>query len=173
MMPARVGGKGLCKLYPVGVRGNAVSNNVKRPLVLVIEDDVAISEIVKRALEEHGYSVHTAANGREGLEEFFLLMPDLIILDMKMPVMNGWETLGRLRQISDCPVLILTCLSDTADVVSGLELGADDYLVKPFGIQELIARVNKVLRRANTIPASRMARSGNHALAVEVEKDET
>ncbi len=117
--------------------------------VLIIEDDDSISEIVSRVMQAEGYATHIAPNGLKGLEMFYLNLPDLIILDVKMPEMDGWETLERVRQVSDCPVIMLTVFGSTDDIIRGLELGADDYLVKPFGIQELIARVNAVLRRAN------------------------
>jgi two-component system response regulator MprA len=128
-----------------------LSAETSRPVILIVEDDDSIKEIVVRVLASEGYVIHTAANGVQGLEQFYLRLPDLIILDVKMPEMDGWETLERLRQISDCPVIMLTVFGSTDDIVKGLELGADDYLVKPFGIQELIARVNAVLRRASVV----------------------
>ena len=77
------------------------------PVILIIEDDASISEIVSRVLESEGYTTHVASNGVKGLEQFYLTLPDMIILDVKMPEMDGWETLERLRQISDCPVIML------------------------------------------------------------------
>ena len=115
--------------------------------ILIVEDDNSVREIVKRVLASNGYVTHVAENGVEGLEQFYLTLPDLVILDVKMPEMDGWETLGRLRQVSACPVIMLTVFGSTNDIIKGLELGADDYLVKPFGIRELQARVNAVLRR--------------------------
>ncbi len=120
-------------------------------VVLVVEDDDSIREIVCRVLEDEGYVTHMANNGVKGLEQFYLKLPDLIILDVKMPEMDGWEVLKRLREISGCPVIMLTVFGSTEDIIQGLELGADDYLVKPFGVQELIARVTAVLRRANAV----------------------
>lgn len=120
-------------------------------VVLVVEDDDSIREIVCRVLEDEGYVTHTANNGVRGLEQFYMKLPDLIILDVKMPEMDGWEVLKRLREISGCPVIMLTVFGSTEDIIQGLELGADDYLVKPFGVQELIARVTAVLRRANAV----------------------
>ena len=117
--------------------------------ILIVEDDESISEIVSRVLSAEGYDTCVAENGVKGIEKYYLTLPDLIILDVKMPEMDGWEMLERLRQISGCPVIMLTVFGSTDDIIKGLELGADDYLVKPFGVQELIARVNAVLRRSN------------------------
>ena len=117
-----------------------------RSVILIIEDDESIREIVSRVLQSEGYTTHLASNGVRGLEQFYLTLPDLIVLDVKMPEMDGWETLERVREISDCPVF-----GSTDDIIKGLELGADDYLVKPFGVQELIARVNTVFRRASVV----------------------
>ncbi|MCH7745120.1 MAG: response regulator transcription factor [Chloroflexi bacterium] len=127
------------------------SEETARPVILIIEDDESISEIVSRVLESEGYTTHIASNGVKGMEQFYLTLPDLIILDVKMPEMDGWETLERIRQISDCPAIMLTVFGSTDDIIKGLELGADDYLVKPFGIQELIARVTAVLRRTSLV----------------------
>lgn len=126
-----------------------MAEDTEKQVVLVVEDDDSIREIVSRVLEDEGYVTHTANNGVKGLEQFYLRLPDLIVLDVKMPEMDGWEVLKRLREISDCPVIMLTVFGSTEDIIQGLELGADDYLVKPFGVQELIARVNAVFRRTN------------------------
>jgi DNA-binding response OmpR family regulator len=90
-----------------------------------------------------------ASNGAEGIQMFDEVNPDLVLLDLLMPKMDGWEALERVRKISECPVIIVTGQGTTEDIIRGLlEAGADDYLVKPFGIKKLIARVNAVLRRA-------------------------
>lgn len=122
-----------------------------RPVILIVEDDDSIREIVQRVLEDEGYAIQIAENGVRGLEQFYLTLPDLIVLDVKMPEMDGWEMLERLREISGCPVIMLTVFGSTDDIIRGLELGADDYLVKPFGVQELIARVSAVLRRVDAL----------------------
>ena len=127
------------------------SEETAHPVILIIEDDGSISEIVSRVLESEGYTTHVASNGVKGMEKFYLTLPDMIILDVKMPEMDGWETLERIRKISDCPVIMLTVFGSTDDIIKGLELGADDYLVKPFGIQELLARVTAVLRRTSLV----------------------
>lgn len=128
-----------------------MEQDISKPVVLIVEDDDSIREIVSRVLEDEGYTIQTAENGLRGLEQFYLTLPDLIVLDVKMPEMDGWEMLERLREISGCPVIMLTVFGSTDDIIRGLELGADDYLVKPFGVQELIARVSAVLRRINAL----------------------
>ena len=122
-----------------------------RSSILIVEDDESIREIVRRVLETDGHVAHVASDGAEGLEQFNLSLPDLVMLDVKMPGMDGWETLQRLRQVSECPVIMLTVFGATEDIIKGLELGADDYLVKPFGVRELLARVNTVLRRTSRV----------------------
>ena len=118
----------------------------EQPVILVVEDDEAIRRIVSKVLEAEGYRTELASNGAEGLEKFYLCLPDLIMMDVRMPQMDGWEALERLRRVSECPVIMLTVFGAADDVVKGLELRADDYLVKPFGVRELTARVNAVLR---------------------------
>jgi len=122
-----------------------------RPSVLIIEDDPSISEILCRVLTDEGFKTHAAFDGAQGLDAYYLTLPDIIILDVKMPIMDGWETLTRLRRVSETPVIMLTVYSAKQDIIKGLELGADDYLVKPFGIKELIARVTTVLRRTSMV----------------------
>ena len=124
--------------------------NVK-PSFLIIEDDPSISEIVARVLDKEGFITHAAFDGAQGLDTYYLTQPNIIILDVNMPVMDGWETLARLRRVSETPVIMLTVYSAKQDIIKGLELGADDYLVKPFGIKELIARVTTVLRRTSLV----------------------
>ena len=133
-------------------KGRKLPEDNEQSVILIVEDDASIREIVGRVLEEEGYRIETATNGLRGLEQFYKIMPDLIILDVKMPEMDGWETLQRIREISNCPVIMLTVFGSTNDIIQGLELGADDYLVKPFGVQELIARVGTVLRRTHAVP---------------------
>ena len=123
----------------------------ERSVILIVDDDPSIREIVGLVLQDAGYRIETATDGLKGLEQFYKVLPDLIILDVKMPEMDGWETLRRIREISNCPVIMLTAFGSTNDIIQGLEAGADDYLVKPFGVQELIARVGTVLRRAQVV----------------------
>ena len=122
-----------------------------RPSFLIIEDDPSISEIVARVLDKEGFITHSAFDGPQGLDAYYLTQPNIIILDVNMPVMDGWETLARLRRVSETPVIMLTVYSAKQDIIKGLELGADNYLVKPFGIKEVIARVTTVLRRTSLV----------------------
>jgi DNA-binding response OmpR family regulator len=115
--------------------------------VLVIDDEVNLVSLVKAYLEKDGYQVFTAADGLEGLLTYHRARPDLIILDRMMPEMDGIEFLRQLRKESNTPVIFLTARVEEEDRVLGLELGADDYLVKPFFPRELISRVRAVLRR--------------------------
>ncbi len=116
--------------------------------VLVIDDDDDIRNLVRTLLERTGSTVHDAANGKEGLREFHSWRPDLVILDVNMPEMDGWNVLERIRDMSEVPVLMLTARGDELERVRGLQSGADDYVVKPFGKQELVARIQALLRRA-------------------------
>lgn len=117
--------------------------------VLVIDDDDDIRGLVRALLERGGATVRDAPNGREGLREFHSWRPDLVILDVSMPELDGWNVLERIRDMSDVPVLMLTARGDELERVRGLQAGADDYVVKPFGKQELAARVSALLRRAS------------------------
>jgi DNA-binding response OmpR family regulator len=119
------------------------------PRVLVVDDDDDIRALVRTLLERTGVSVHDSANGREGLREFHAWRPDLVVLDVSMPELDGWNVLDRIRDMSDVPVLMLTARADELERVRGLQAGADDYVVKPFGKQELVARVQALLRRAS------------------------
>jgi len=116
--------------------------------ILVIDDDEFLLRLTERVLQKQGYSVFTATNGETGLTLFRQLAPDLVILDVMMPGMDGWEVCRNLRQVSAVPIIFLTALGSEKHVVSGLTSGADDYLVKPFRPEELLARVSALLRRA-------------------------
>ena len=118
--------------------------------VLVVDDEGDIRELVRELLGRAGYDVVEAPNGSEALKVFYAQQPDFVILDVQMPVLDGWETLTRIREVSDVPVLMLTARAEELDKVRGLQAGADDYLTKPFGRQELLARVSANLRRAGT-----------------------
>lgn len=117
------------------------------PTVLLIEDDRLIAEPIARALKLQNYTVLTATNGAAGLEMALTAQPDLVILDIMLPEMNGWDVCKGIRQKSVVPILMLTALSEEIDRVLGLELGADDYLSKPFSTRELMARIKALLRR--------------------------
>ncbi len=118
--------------------------------VLVIEDDPDIALGIRTVLGRTGFDVTTASQGREGLRAFHGNLPDVVILDIGLPEMDGWTVLERIRDLSDVPVLILTAHGLEADKVRGLRGGADDYLTKPFGNAEFVARVQALLRRHQT-----------------------
>ena len=116
--------------------------------MLVVDDDDDIRTLVAELLRRAGYGVHEAPNGREALRTFHTERPDLVLLDVSMPELDGWQTLERIRELSDVPVLMLTAKAAEADRVRGLRGGADDYVAKPFARDELLARVEALLRRA-------------------------
>jgi DNA-binding response OmpR family regulator len=118
--------------------------------VLVIEDDINIAELLRLYLEKDGFDVFIADNGGKGLAEFERLSPDLVLLDIMLPVLDGWGVCREIRSVSKVPIIMLTAKGETFDKVSGLEMGADDYVVKPFEVKELLARVHAVLRRTET-----------------------
>jgi len=115
--------------------------------VLVIDDDGDIRRLVAELLKRAGLTVEEAEDGRSGLRALHRTSPDLVVLDVSMPDLDGWETLERIRDLSEVPVLMLTARGDELERVRGLKAGADDYVVKPFGRQELVARVQALLRR--------------------------
>ena len=117
--------------------------------ILVADDEASIRRILETRLKMVGYEVITAADGEEALEAFQKHNPDLIILDVMMPKMDGYGVTREVRRNSDVPIIILTALGDVSERITGLELGADDYVVKPFSPKELEARVRAVLRRTN------------------------
>ena len=116
--------------------------------VLIVEDDANIQELLKLYLEKEGYLVLTADDGRQGLEKFRIGRPDLVLLDVMMPGMDGWEVCKVIRAESQTPVIMLTAKSETDDKVMGLKAGADDYITKPFEMREVLARIEAVLRRS-------------------------
>lgn len=115
--------------------------------VLVIDDDMNICELIRLYLEKEGYEVKTVNNGKSGLEAFSEFTPNIAVLDIMLPGMDGWQVCREIRKVSNIPIIMLTAKGETFDKVLGLELGADDYMVKPFDPKELIARVKAVLRR--------------------------
>jgi DNA-binding response OmpR family regulator len=118
--------------------------------VLVVEDDADIALSVRTLLDRNGFEVQAAGQGRDGLRLFHSERPDIVILDVGLPEMDGWTVLDRIRELSDVPVLMLTSHGHEADKVRGLRAGADDYLTKPFSNAELVARVQALLRRSST-----------------------
>jgi two-component system, OmpR family, KDP operon response regulator KdpE len=127
-------------------------SELKDKLVLVVDDEPRMVNFIRLNLELEGMRVATATNGREAVEAARDDMPDLILMDVMMPTMDGFEALRRLRQFSPVPVLMLTAKDDEEDRVKGLELGADDYIGKPFSQRELVSRIRAVLRRHYTAP---------------------
>ena len=115
--------------------------------ILIVEDDGNIRELLRLYLTQEGYNIETAQDGAEGLRAFKRIHPDLVLLDLMMPVMDGTQVIKEIRAGSKTPVIMLTAKAETYDKVTGLELGADDYVTKPFEMRELIARVHAVLRR--------------------------
>ena len=118
-----------------------------KPYILLVDDDPNISRLVQLYLEKEGFEVKTADRGDDALSEFRKLPPDLMLLDVMLPGMDGWQVLKAIRKTSKIPIIMLTAKDETFDKVLGLELGADDYITKPFDTKELVARVKAVLRR--------------------------
>lgn len=134
-----------------------------REKIVVIDDDAKITSMLKRSLAFEGYAVTTASNGQEGLRLLLQEEPSLIVLDVMMPQIDGWEVCRRIREGgSEVPILMLTAKDEVSDRVKGLDIGADDYLIKPFALEELLARVRSLLRRR-----ADKAESPSHRLQVE------
>lgn len=125
--------------------------------ILVVDDDPFLLQLIETGLEKSGYQVITASDGEESLKLLDETKPHLILLDVMLPDMSGWEICSQVRKSSTIPIVMLTALGSQADIVRGLQAGADDYLVKPFLREELLARVSAVLRRANMPPPSSKA----------------
>ncbi len=148
--------------------GSAETND--RPLVLLVEDDETVSEVVERYLEREGFHVEVIADGAEAVSRFDENV-DLIVLDIMLPSIDGLEVCRQLRNKSAVPIIMLTALGDESDRIMGLELGADDYLAKPFSPRELTARVKSVLRRANGTLAPQIAQGELKAGAISLSLD--
>lgn len=125
--------------------------------VLIIEDEKPIARFIELELNHEGYRVETVANGRDGIDKAQQTPFDLIILDIMLPGLNGIEVCRRVRQFSDIPIIMLTAKDDIASKVMGLDVGADDYLTKPFAIEELLARIRVITRRQNQLTRLKMA----------------
>ena len=120
--------------------------------ILVIDDDPRLVKLVDYSLTQEGYEVYKAYDGQEGLRQMYSHQPDLVILDIMMPKMDGWQVCRRIREMSNVPIIMLTAKGGEEDIARGLDYGADDYLTKPFRVKELLARVRAVLRRAALPP---------------------
>ncbi|MBR2422467.1 MAG: response regulator transcription factor [Oscillospiraceae bacterium] len=126
--------------------------------VLIVEDDRNIQELLQLYLEKEGYAVTVASDGGQGLAKFRAIKPDLVLLDVMMPVMDGWAVCRAIRTDSQTPIIMLTAKGETDDKVAGLKSGADDYVTKPFEMKELLARVEAVLRRTGSAPVVESSR---------------
>ena len=141
--------------------------------ILVVEDELKIARFLELELKYEGYEVSSVHDGRAGLEAILNQSPDLVILDLMLPGMNGMEVCRRVRQSSDVPIIMLTAKDDTMDKVMGLDFGADDYMTKPFAIEELLARIRRVFRaqeKPTKVTASKKLCGG--ALCLDVDKHE-
>ena len=146
-------------------------NNVT---VLVVDDEKPLRDFVRRNLDVRGFNVRVASNGLEALAIFNTQAIELVILDVMMPRMDGLETIRRIRQSSLVPVIVLSALGEESDKIRALNLGADDYLTKPFGVGELLARVQAVLRRARWAePPTRQGRLVRGEVVIDLERHET
>ena len=115
--------------------------------VLIVEDESNIAELLNLYLKKEGYDTMVAGDGGKALELYRSFRPDLVLLDIMLPVMDGWAVCAKIRETDKTPIIMLTAKGETIDKVAGLEMGADDYIVKPFEMKELLARINAVLRR--------------------------
>lgn len=145
---------------------------MKRKRVLVVEDEPNTTYLLKFILRERGYNVMSAVDGKEAVNKVREQVPDMILLDMMLPEMDGWETLGTIRQMSQVPVIIVSALTGKDQVVRGLKSGADDYIPKPFHNQEVIERVEAVFRRSKTIEEPESLYFKSSGLKIEIKRRE-
>ena len=131
----------------MALRPESVANLMDKTKILIVDDDKNICELLRLYLEKEGYQAVLAYNGEQAIEKFSAEKPDLTLLDVMMPKLDGWEVCRRIRATSKAPIIMLTAKGETFDKVLGLELGADDYIVKPFDTKEVVARIKAVLRR--------------------------
>ncbi|MDZ4720176.1 MAG: response regulator transcription factor [Roseiflexaceae bacterium] len=138
--------------------------------ILIVDDEPGLRELVRINLEHEGFAAIQAENGLDGIAAVREQQPDLVILDVMMPDMDGWETCRKLREFSSIPVLMLTARAQSSDIVTGLDSGADDYLLKPFNMDELMARIRALLRR---VPSpNRPVAAGNTEITIDKQKRE-
>ena len=126
--------------------------------ILVVEDDRNISDLIRMYLEKEGFEVQTAFDGGTAVETFRTMQPDMVLLDIMLPVMDGWAVCSKIRETSRTPIIMITAKSEVFDRIQGLEMGADDYIVKPFEMKEVLARIEAVLRRTSGVAAEKKAR---------------
>lgn len=146
----------------------------ERPRILIVDDEPQLTRVLRTGLSSRGYDVRVAADGLSGLETFSDWHPDLVITDLAMPVMDGLELCRRVRSVSPVPIIVLSAKGEEKIKVEALDLGADDYVTKPFGIDELLARVRSALRRAATVmssePESTVLTAGDFHIYLETRK---
>ena len=140
--------------------------------VLVVEDDGNIAELLRLYLEKDGFKVVLAENGAAGVAEFERFNPDLVLLDLMLPVLDGWGVCREIRAVSNVPIIMLTAKGETLDKVTGLEMGADDYIVKPFEVGELLARIHAVMRRFEVSGAAESKRLQFDNLVIDMDSFE-
>ncbi|MBI5035680.1 MAG: response regulator transcription factor [Chloroflexi bacterium] len=140
------------------------------PMLLLVDDEKNIIELERLYLSKEGYDIQVAYDGKAALDKMRALKPDLIILDLMLPGIDGWDVCRRVRQESDTPIIMLTARDQDVDKIVGLEIGADDYLTKPFNPRELVARVKAILRRA--VPAVKTQRLSVGDIVLDVDRRE-
>ncbi len=141
----------------------------KSKSILIVEDEEKIAELLRLYLEKEGYTTYTAGDGGAAVTEFRMHAPDLILLDVMLPVMDGWAVLRTIRAESRVPVIMLTAKGETVDKVSGLKMGADDYIAKPFEMKEVLARIEAVLRRTDLSRAEKPRRLTYDKLVIDLD----
>ncbi len=139
--------------------------------ILVVEDDHNIADLIRMYLEKEGFEVRNVFDGGSAVETFRTMQPDMVLLDIMLPVMDGWAVCGKIRETSRTPIIMITAKSEVFDRIQGLEMGADDYIVKPFEMKELIARINAVLRRTE-IPEDTRKRLSFDKLVIDLDSYE-
>ena len=128
--------------------------------ILIIDDDIKLVNNIETYLKDFGFKIESAINGREGLKKVEVFHPDLIVLDLMLPELDGFEVCKEIRKKSSIPILILTARGEESDIVTGLEIGADDYLTKPFSLRELVARIKAILRRGKRVVIQKKIEKG-------------
>ena len=140
--------------------------------ILIVEDDSNIADLLRLYLEKEGYEISIASDGGKGVESFRRVQPDLVLLDIMLPVLDGWGVCRAIRAESKTPVIMLTAKGETEDKVSALKQGADDYVTKPFEMPELLARIEAVLRRSGTMPEKNSKRLVFDKLVIDMDSFE-
>ena len=123
-------------------------DTISSPCVLLVDDEIDLVDALRAILQQAGFAVVTASDGQQALHTWRATQPDIVILDLMLPIIDGWEVCRAIRRTSDVPIIMLTARDDSVDKILGLELGADDYVTKPFNSRELIARLRAILRRS-------------------------